>query len=97
LSLVLAALLALALSRGGGSWAGVAFTGMLAWRVLPAFWGAYRTPEPGPIRHAIRTGVLSLVLLDAVIGATYGGAAYSLVIVATGLVASSLARLFAVT
>jgi 4-hydroxybenzoate polyprenyltransferase len=97
LSLVLTALLALALSRGRGSWAGVAFTGVLAWRVLPAFWGAYRTPEPGPIRHAIRTGVLSLVLLDAVIGATYGGAAFSLVIVATGLVASSLARLFAVT
>jgi hypothetical protein len=40
---------------------------------------------------------LSLVLLDAVIGATYGGALYSLVIVATGLVAWSLARLFAVT
>jgi 4-hydroxybenzoate polyprenyltransferase len=95
LSLVLVALLALA--RNGGSWAGVAFTGVLAWRVLPAFWGAYRTPLPGPIRHAIRTGVLSLVLLDAVIGATYGGAVYSLVILATGLVATSLARLFAVT
>ena len=76
---------------------GVGFAALLAWRVLPAFWGAYQTPEPGPIRHAIRTGVLSLVLLDAVIGATYGGALYSLVIVATGLVASSLARLFAVT
>jgi 4-hydroxybenzoate polyprenyltransferase len=97
LSLVLVALLGLALGRNGGSWAGVAFTGVLAWRVLPAFWGAYRTPLPGPIRHAIRTGVLSLVLLDAVIGATYGGAVYSLVILATGLVATSLARLFAVT
>ena len=97
LGLVLAALVALALGRGGRSWAGVAFTAVLGWRVLPAFWGAYRTPEPGPIRHAIRTGVLSLVLLDAAIGATYGGALYSLVILATGLVASSLARLFAVT
>jgi 4-hydroxybenzoate polyprenyltransferase len=97
LSLVLVALVALALGRGGGSWAGVAFTIVLAWRVLPAFWGAYRTPGPGPIRDAVRTGVLSLVLLDAVIGATYGGAVYSLVILATGLVASSLARMFAVT
>jgi 4-hydroxybenzoate polyprenyltransferase len=95
LSLVLAALVAL--SWSGGSWAGAALTGVLAWRVLPAFWGAYRTPQPGPIRLAIRTGVLSLVLLDAVIGATYGGAVYSLVILATGLVATSLARLFAVT
>jgi 4-hydroxybenzoate polyprenyltransferase len=97
LSLVMVALLGLALSRSGGSWAGVAFALVLAWRVLPAFWGAWQTPDPGPIRHAIRTGVLSLVLLDAVIGATYGGAVYSLTILATGLVASSLARLFAVT
>ncbi len=97
LSLVLAALAALALGRGGGSWAGFAFTVVLAWRVLPAFWAAYQTPEAGPIRHAIRTGVLSLVLLDAAIGATYGGALYSLVIVATGVAAWSLARLFAVT
>jgi 4-hydroxybenzoate polyprenyltransferase len=97
LSLVLMALLGLALRRGGGSWAGVGFALVLAGRVLPAFWGVYRTPGPGPIRHAIRTGVLSLVLLDAAIGATYGGALYSLVILATGLVAASLARLFAVT
>jgi 4-hydroxybenzoate polyprenyltransferase len=97
LSLVLVALLALALRHGGGSWAGVAFALVLAWRVLPAFWGAYQTPGPGPIRHAIRTGVLSLVLLDAVIGASYGGALYSLVILATGVAAAGLARLFAVT
>jgi 4-hydroxybenzoate polyprenyltransferase len=97
LSLVIVALLGLALGRSEASWAGAAFAAVLAWRVLPAFWGAYRTSEPGPIRYAIRTGVLSLVLLDAVIGATYGGAVYSLTILATGLVASSLARLFAVT
>jgi 4-hydroxybenzoate polyprenyltransferase len=97
LSAVVASLLALALRHDGGSWAGVGFTVLLAWRVLPAFWGAYQTPEPGSIRRAIRTAVLSLVLLDAVIGATYGGALYSLAIVATGLMAWSLARLFAVT
>ena len=100
LSLVLVALAAVALGRGGVSAAGatgVAFTLVLAWRVLPAFWGAYQDPTPGPIRHAIRTGVLSLVLLDAVIGASYGGALYSLLILAIGLVAGQLARLFAVT
>jgi 4-hydroxybenzoate polyprenyltransferase len=97
LSLVLVALLALASRHDGGSWAGGIFALLLGWRVLPAFWSAYRKPEPQPIRHAIRTGVLSLVLLDAVIGATYGGAFYSIGILATGLVAASLARLFAVT
>ena len=100
LSLVLIALAAVALGRGGVSAAGVAgvtFTLVLAWRVLPAFWATYQDPTPGPIRHAIRTGVLSLVLLDAVIGASYGGALYSLAILATGLVAGQLARWFAVT
>jgi hypothetical protein len=40
---------------------------------------------------------LSLVLLDASIGAIFGGALYSAVILATGLLATALARLFAVT
>jgi 4-hydroxybenzoate polyprenyltransferase len=100
LSLVMVALAAVAMGRGGVSAAGAAgvtLTLVLAWRVLPAFWGAYRDPTSGPIRHAIGTGVLSLVLLDAVIGASYGGALYSLVILATGLVAARLARMFAVT
>jgi 4-hydroxybenzoate polyprenyltransferase len=98
LILVLGALLALAAyGEGSGSWAAIAFALALGWRVLPAFWFAYRTPEPGPIRHAIRTGVLSLVLVDAAIGATFGGALYSALILATGLVAMMLARLFAVT
>ena len=82
---------------GMRSLAGGILTVALAWRVLPAFWGAYQNPAAGPIRHAIRTGVLSLVLLDAVIGASFGGALYSVLILATGLLATSLARLFAVT
>lgn len=97
LSLVLAALVVLALAIDGRSWAGVVIALVLGWRVLPAFWGAYQTPAPGPIRHAIRTGVLSLVLLDATIGAIFGGALYSVAILATGLLAASLARRFAVT
>jgi hypothetical protein len=41
--------------------------------------------------------VLSLVLVNAAIGATYGGWAYSLIILATGLLAGRLARMFPVT
>jgi 4-hydroxybenzoate polyprenyltransferase len=98
LILVVVALVALAArAHGSGSWAGIALALALGWRVLPAFWAAYQSPQPGPIRDAIRTGVLSLVLLDAAIGATFGGPLYSVAILATGLVAVSLARLFAVT
>lgn len=69
----------------------------LAWRVLPAFARAVLDPTPGPIRHAVRTGVLSLVLVDSVIAASYAGIIYSLAVLATGLLAWGLARLFAVT
>jgi len=97
LSLVLIALLLLTVSHRGGSVAGPVLTLVLGWRVLLPFWRAYRTLGPGPIRHAIKAGVLSLVLLDAVIGATYAGALYSLVILATAVVAGWLARRFPVT
>jgi 4-hydroxybenzoate polyprenyltransferase len=79
------------------SWAGLALTAALGWRVLPPFAAAYRSPDAGHIRAAIRTGVLSLVILDAAIGATYRGPLYGLLILATGVVAWALARVFAVT
>jgi 4-hydroxybenzoate polyprenyltransferase len=70
---------------------------MLGLRVAPPFWAAYHEPSPPRIRHAIRTGVLSLVVLDAAIGAIYAGPTYSLIILATGVIAFALARVFAVT
>lgn len=75
----------------------LALTALLASRVLPAFWRAARTPDPPTLRRAVRTGVLSLVLVNAVIASAYAGIIYCLAILATGLVAARLARLFAVT
>lgn len=70
---------------------------LLAWRVLPPFVTAWRVPEPGRIRTAVGRGVLSLVLVNAVIGTVYAGPVYGAAIVATALVAGWLARLFPVT
>jgi hypothetical protein len=97
LIVVLLALITMAAGPGRRSVAGLVLIGLLAWRVLPPFWRACRTPGPGPIRQAVKAGVLSLVLVDASIGAAYAGAAYGLVIVATAVVAAALARLFPVT
>jgi 4-hydroxybenzoate polyprenyltransferase len=72
-------------------------TAALAWRVMPAFWAARREGTPGTIRVAVRTGVLSLVLLDAVLGAVYAGTWYALLVLAAAFVAGWLARQFAVT
>ena len=95
LSLVLSALFGLGAVAASGT--GLVLTGALAVRVIPPVWAAYRDPAGPRIRTAIRTGVLSLVLLDAAIGAVYAGPAYSLVILATGVIAFALARVFAVT
>jgi 4-hydroxybenzoate polyprenyltransferase len=77
-------------------WALALVAGLL-WRVIPAFLRAASTSAPGDIRHAVRTGVLSLVVLDAVIAASYAGIMGSLTVLATGVLAWWLARLFAVT
>ena len=69
----------------------------LGWRVMPAFWAAYQTPAPQAARRAVRTGVLSLVLVNAVLGTAYASMIYGLLIIWIGLAAGWLARRFAVT
>jgi 4-hydroxybenzoate polyprenyltransferase len=69
----------------------------LTWRVVPPFVTARRHPTPGAIRTAVKRGILSLVLVDAAIAATFAGPVFAAVILATGLVAGWLARMFAVT
>ena len=97
LTLVLVALILLALDPNHRSWWGLALVALFAGRVLPPFIKAFQHPEPPVIRNAVRTGVLSLVLLDAVIGGVFAGPLYSLLILATAILAIGLARLFAVT
>ncbi len=72
-------------------------TGLLAWRVLPPFFRAYKEPVPPVIRKAVRAGVLSLVLLDAALAAGYSNILYCLIILATAVLAALLARAFSVT
>ena len=69
----------------------------VVWRVMPPFWRARQTGSAADIRNAVRRGVLSLVLVDASIGAAFAGPLYAALILATGLIAGLLAQLFAVT
>lgn len=70
---------------------------LLAWRVLPPFWAALSRLEPVTIRQAVKQGVLSLVLLDAALAATFAGPGYAAGVLVTGLAAAYLAKFFAVT
>jgi len=75
----------------------VALVVLLAWRVWPPFWRVWQTPTGSVIGRAVRAGGLSLVLIDGVFGAAYGGPLYAAAILATAVVAGVLARMFAVT
>lgn len=96
ISAVIAALALLGATRPAPWWA-LAMTGLLAWRVLPPLQAAYRRPDAGTIRTAVRTGVLSLVLLDAALAAAYGGLPFAVAILALAPLAYGLSRAFAVT
>jgi 4-hydroxybenzoate polyprenyltransferase len=97
LGAVLLGLSWVAATSTSGRFAALVLVAALAYRVVPPYWRVRRTPEPAVIRRAVRTGVLSLVLLDATIGASYAGPLYAAAILATGLIAGLLARLFSVT
>lgn len=94
---VVAALAVVALRSETSAIPAIVLTAALAWRVVPRFVAIYGDPRPAVIRRAVKTGVLSLVLLDAALSAAYAGPVYAAIVLATALVAGSLARLFSVT
>lgn len=94
---VLAGLAGLGVTSDRARWAALFLAAVLAWRVLPPFWRAAQDPSPGASGTAVRAGVLSLVLVNAVIAAAYADIMSSLAVVLTGVLAVRLARRFAVT
>jgi 4-hydroxybenzoate polyprenyltransferase len=94
---VVAALAVIALGSGSRAIPALALTSALGWRVLPAFWRVYTDSRPASIRRAVKAGVLSLVLVDAVLSTAYAGPLYGALVLATAVVAGLLARLFPVT
>ena len=70
---------------------------LLGYRVLPAMVRAYRNPVAGNVRAAVKTGVLSLIILDSAIAAGYGGPWFGAAVLALLGFAAGLARIFSVT
>lgn len=94
---VLGALLSLGLKPDYELWFAVPFVIVVGARVLPPFVRAARSPVPGPIQEAVEAGVTSIIPLNAVLAAGFGGWAYGLVVLALLPLSLGLARLFAVT
>jgi 4-hydroxybenzoate polyprenyltransferase len=67
------------------------------YRILPPMVRAYRNPAAENIRAAVKTGVLSLIILDSAIAAGYAGPWFGAAGLALLGIAAGLARIFAVT
>lgn len=65
--------------------------------VLPAFIKAAQDPSATTIQKAVKSGVLSLIVLDAAVAAGFGGLIYGLAILSLLLLSRMLGNLFAVT
>jgi 4-hydroxybenzoate polyprenyltransferase len=73
------------------------FAGLFAGLVLPAFVKATLDPSAVKVRQAVKSGVLSLIVLDAAIAAGFAGWPYGLAVLGLLPLSIALARLFAVT
>jgi 4-hydroxybenzoate polyprenyltransferase len=73
------------------------FLALLAGRVLPPFIQSTRNPNPELIQTAVKTGIISLILLNAIAAAGFAGWFYGLLVLLLLPISIGLARLFAVT
>lgn len=79
-----------------GLWA-LPFAVLFAGLVLPPFFKATQDPSPATVRQAVKSGVLSLIVLDAAIAAGFAGWPYGLAVLGLLPLSILLARVFAVT
>jgi 4-hydroxybenzoate polyprenyltransferase len=75
----------------------IPFIAALLVRIVRPFRSAFVSLSPAAIRNAVRTGVLSLILLDASLAALFAGPWYAVGILLLYFPAMLLAKLFAVT
>jgi 4-hydroxybenzoate polyprenyltransferase len=69
----------------------------LCYRIIPPIWRACRKPVASNVRAAVKSGVLSLIVLDAALAAGYAGPLYGVAVLALLIIAAALAHVFAVT
>jgi len=73
------------------------FVAALLFRIFSPFRNAFHSLAPAAIRLAIKTGILSLILLNASLAAVFAGLWYAAGVLMLYVPATLLAKLFAVT
>lgn len=94
---VIAGLLGLGLLKNYHLQAVLPFIALLAARVLLPFIKAFSKPTPENIRMAVRSGILSLIVLDATVAAGFASLPYGLLVLSLLPISMALAKIFAVT
>lgn len=70
---------------------------LLTVKIFPPFVEATKNPNPAAIQIAVRTGVISLIILDSALATGFGGLIYGLLVLSLLPLSASLGRLFSVT
>lgn len=70
---------------------------LFAWLVLPAFIKAAQDPSATTVQKAVKSGVLSLIVLDSAVAAGFAGLSYGLAVLCLLVLSRILGNLFAVT
>lgn len=95
--IVIGAVAFIAIQSGDKFYFALGFIGLFAFLIYRPLIAAHFKPDPISIRNAVKTGVISLIVMDAAIACCYAGWFYGLLILALLPVSILLSKLFAVT
>ena len=97
LAIVFSSIISIGLLTNYSIWSALPFLVLLAVRVVPPFVAATQNPQPEIIQSAVKAGVLSLIVLNAMTAAGFAGWIYGLAILILLPFSSILAKKLAVT
>ncbi len=97
ISIVIAGLLGLCLLNKNHLLTVLPFIALLSVRVLIPFVKAMHQPTPENIQIAVKAGVLSLIVVDATVAASFGSLLYGLLVLSLLPISMLLAQIFSVT
>jgi 4-hydroxybenzoate polyprenyltransferase len=96
-SLVIMAIIGLSIRNRPPLWETLPFLLLFGLLIFPPVFKAIREPQPRNIGLAVKAGVISLIVMDAALAASFAGWLYGLVVLALLPLSRLLAKTFAVT
>lgn len=95
--IIIASLLVIAFLEGNAGWMVIPFVGLFAYMILPPLIKALRLQQPQLIGKSVKAAVISLIILNASIAASFSGWWIGLCILILLPISLRLAKIFAVT